>query len=50
MLKLEIELEEATVNGAVREALDTDMDEPRVLGAEYKGLNAKCEELTCEKG
>ena len=50
MLKLEIELEEATVNGAIRETLDTDIDEPRVLGAKYEGLNTKCEEPTCEEG
>ena len=50
MLKLEIELEGATVNGAVGEALGTDIDEPGVLGAEYKGLNTKCEEPTYEEG
>ena len=49
ILKLEIELEGATVNGAVREALGTDTDEPRVLGAEYEELNAKCEEPTYEE-
>ena len=50
MLKLEIELEGATVNGAVREALGIDIDEPRVLGAKYKGLNAKYEEPTYKEG
>ena len=50
MLKLEIKLEGATVNGAVREALGIDTDEPGVLGAKYEGLNAKCEEPTYEEG
>ena len=50
ILKLEIELEGATVNGAVREALGIDTDEPGVLGAKYEGLNAECEEPTCEEG
>ena len=49
ILKLEIKLKEATVNGAVREALGTDIDKPGVLGAKYKELNAKCEEPTYEE-
>ena len=48
--KLEIELEGATVNGAVGEALGADTDEPRVLGAEYEGLNAEYEEPTYKEG
>ena len=50
MLKLEIEIEGATVNGAVREALGTDIDEPRVLGAECEGLNAEYKEPTYKEG
>ena len=50
MLKLEKELEGATVNGAVREALGTDTDKPGVLGTKYEGLDAECEEPTCEEG
>ena len=46
MLKLEIELEGATVNGVIRETLGIDIDKPEVLGAEYKGLNAEYEEPT----
>ena len=50
MLKLEIELEGATVNSAVRETLGIDIDKRGVLGAEYKKLNAECEEPTYKEG